>query len=114
MTKSIGMEAIYEEKRTTNKENSFFCPHLQLLYCMSDLLDWGFKTLSTRLAGSLCCREVGTFTMTGLLLSCPAHQSNTRLPGFFAVTLLLLQWLRTDFLHYFRLVSLCLIRLISR
>lgn len=45
----------------------------------------------------------------GLRFSHLAHLSSRRLPGFFAVTLLFLKWLSTDFVHCFRLPSFSLI-----
>lgn len=70
--------------------------------------------MSTRLAGSLCYREVGMITLTERLLSSyPTNQSNTKLPVFYAVPLLLLKQLGTDFVNYFRPPSISLIKLIS-
>lgn len=82
---------------------------------MSDVLDWGIKTLSTRLAGSLCYRDVGTFTSTeGLLFSRPARQSNTKASWLLCSNFVALKMTKHDFVHYSRLPSFSLIKLISR
>lgn len=57
---------------------------LQSLCCIPDVLGWGIKISILKAAGSLCNRE-------GYLFSCPVPQCETRLPGFYAVTLLLLK-----------------------